>query len=276
MTTTPVIPNYPEFAPDWERETAAQPDAARSAILGASVEHEDLVLTASDGNQFAALQAMASDPTGPAVVILPDVRGLHPFYEELALRFADAGYDAIAMDYFGRSAGIGKRPDGFEFMPHVAQCTVAGVSADVQTCVDRLRSREGFAERAVFTLGFCFGGSNSWIMAQTVNGIAGVAGMYGNPTRPQRDGSDSVIARVQDFRVPLLGLMGGADQGITEEDIAQFDAALTKVGIEHKLVTYPGAPHSFFDRHYEAHPDAAEDAWKRVVDFMQGGNYWAS
>ncbi|MDP2327755.1 MAG: dienelactone hydrolase family protein [Dehalococcoidia bacterium] len=245
-------------------------------ISGGAVAHEDLVLTASDGNRFAAFAATASEPAGPAIVILPDVRGLHPFYEELALRFANVGFDAIAFDYFGRTAGVAKRPEGFEFMPHVAQCTVAGVSADVQACVDRLRSRAGQESRLVFTMGFCFGGSNSWIMAQTVNGLAGVVGLYGNPTRPQRDGSEPVIARVQDFRVPLLGLLGGADQGITAEDIAKFDEALTAAGVEHKLVTYPGAPHSFFDRRWEEHPEAAEDAWKRVVDFMQDGNYWAS
>lgn len=138
-------------------------------IGGGAVEHEDLELVASDGNHFAAFAARASEPAGPAVVILPDIRGLHRFYEELALRFADVGYDAIAFDYFGRSAGVGKRPDGFEFMPHVAQCTVKGITADVQRCVDLLRSRPGYEERNVFTLGFCFGGSNSWIMAQTVN-----------------------------------------------------------------------------------------------------------
>ncbi len=252
-----------------------QTDGARR-LRGGAVDHEDAVLTASDGNRFAAVTARASDPAGPAIVILPDVRGLHPFYEELALRFANVDFDAVAFDYFGRTAGVAKRPEGFDFMPHVAQCTVAGVSADVQACVDLLRSRPGFEERPVFTLGFCFGGSNSWIMAQTVRGIAGVVGMYGSPTRQQRDGSDPVIARVQDFRVPLLGLMGGDDAGITIEDIDLFDRALTAVGIEHKLVTYPGAPHSFFDRHYEQHPDATEDAWRRVLDFMQDGNYWAS
>src|SRR5688572_5949441 len=88
-----------------EPQAAVGASVERPAILGASVEHEDLLLVASDANRFAAFQAVASDPVGPAVVILPDVRGLHPFYEELALRFANAGYDAIAMDYFGRSAG---------------------------------------------------------------------------------------------------------------------------------------------------------------------------
>ena len=146
----------------------------------------------------------------------------------------------------------------------------------MQACVDWLQQREGHEQRNIFTLGFCFGGSNSWIMAQTVNGITGVVGMYGNPMRPQRDGSESVIERVQDLRARLLGLLGGTDQGFPQEDIEKFDRALTEAGVVHKLVTYPGAPHSFFDRHYEQHPDAVDDSWRRVLDFIQDGNYWAS
>jgi carboxymethylenebutenolidase len=253
-----------------------QDRSGQRALRGAAVEHEDLELVASDGNRFAAFAARASEPNGPAIVVMPDVRGLHPFYEELALRFANEGYDAVAFDYFGRTAGVGKRPEGFDFMPHVAQTTVPGISADVAACVSSLRQRDGFESRATFTIGFCFGGGASWIMAQTVDGLTGVVGMYGSPTRPQRDDSAPVIERVGDFRGRLLGLMGGADQGITAEDIQQFDRALDAVGIEHKLVTYPGAPHSFFDRHFEQHPDAVADAWKRVLDFVQGGAYWAS
>ncbi|MSP23128.1 MAG: dienelactone hydrolase family protein [Dehalococcoidia bacterium] len=255
---------------------SSSPTPTQPQFRGGAVDHEGLELAASDGNRFAAFAAWASEPEEPAIVILPDVRGLHHFYEELALRFAAVGYDAIAFDYFGRTAGVAKRPEGFEFMPHVAQCTVPGISADVQACVDRLRARPGQDARPVFTIGFCFGGGNSWIMAQTVNGIAGVVGMYGSPTRPQRDGSAPVIERVPDFRTPLLGLLGGADQGITAEDIEKFDRALSAAKVEHKLVSYPGAPHSFFDRHFADNVDAVNDSWRRILDFMQSGNYWAS
>ncbi len=252
---------------------------ADASSLSQTNDHElvtkDLELVAADGNHFAAVAAFAVEPEGPAVVILPDVRGLHPFYEELAVRFARVGYDAVAFDYFGRTAGVGKRAEEFPYQDHVAQTTVAGVSADAQACVDHLRAREGQADRNVFTMGFCFGGSNSWIMAQTVSGLAGVVGFYGHPSRPQRDGTESVIDRLQDFRIPLLGLMGGADKGIPPEELAKFDEALVKVGIQYKLVSYPGAPHSFFDRHYEEHPDAVEDAWRRVLDFIWSGSYWA-
>src|SRR5439155_339880 len=120
-------------------------------ISGASVSHDELVLAAADGNRFAAFAATPDDPATTGVVILPDVRGLYRFYEELALRFAERGYAAIAFDYFGRTAGVEKRGDG----------------------------------------------------------------------------------------------------------------------VEHEIVAYDGAPHSFFDRKQEQFADASSDAWRRTLDFIE-------
>ncbi|HVD42846.1 MAG TPA: hypothetical protein VNB58_04015, partial [Gaiellaceae bacterium] len=82
-------------------------------IRGAAVSHEDLVLEAGDGNRFAAFAAAPDEPGDVGGVILPDVRGLYRFYEELALRFAERGISAVALDYFGRTAGAAKRGDDF-------------------------------------------------------------------------------------------------------------------------------------------------------------------
>src|SRR5260221_63056 len=100
------------------------PDDARPPpppIGGAASDHGDMVLTAADGNKFAAYFARAAAPTGAGMVVMPDVRGLHQFYKELAQRFAEAGIDAVAIDYFGRTAGISDRGEGFEVMPHFAK-----------------------------------------------------------------------------------------------------------------------------------------------------------
>src|SRR5438132_9107333 len=86
------------------------------AISGAAVSHDDLVLEAADGNRFAAFAAAPDEPTGAGVLVLPDVRGLYRFYEELALRFAERGIVAVAIDYFGRTAGVAKRGDDFPYM----------------------------------------------------------------------------------------------------------------------------------------------------------------
>src|ERR671937_3223968 len=104
-------------------------------ISGAAVSHHDVVLEARDGNRFAAFLATPEEPAATGVVILPDVRGLYRFYEELALRFAERGYAAVAIDYFGRTAGVGKRGDDFPYMDHVKQTTGDGIDADVAAAV---------------------------------------------------------------------------------------------------------------------------------------------
>src|SRR5205823_6671022 len=135
------------------------------SISGAAVSHDDLVLEAADGNRFAAFAAVTDESSGAGVVVLPDVRGLYRFYEELALRFAERGIAAVAIDYFGRTAGVGKRDDDFPYMQHVAAATPEGIQADVRAAVEYLRSPAGGSCASVFTVGFCFGGRNSWLAA---------------------------------------------------------------------------------------------------------------
>jgi carboxymethylenebutenolidase len=234
-------------------------------IRGAAVSHEDLVLDARDGNRFAAFVATPDEPTEIGIVILPDVRGLYRFYEELALRFAERGMLAVAIDYFGRSAGIGKRGDDFEYMPHVDQTTAEGIEADVRAAVEYVRSR---GSRTVFTIGFCFGGRNSWLSATFGLGLAGAIGFYGRPGAG-RDGTPGPTQRAAEIEAPILALQAGDDQNITAEDNSAFERALEESGVEHELVTYEGAPHSFFDRKQEEYATASEDAWKRVLDFIE-------
>ena len=129
--------------------------AGRAVIAGGAAA-ESLTVTAADGNEFAAALAESPAPSGPGVVILPDVRGLYRFYVELAERFAAAGHHAIAFDYFGRTAGTAERDEDFDYKPHVEQTTIAGVQADLKA------AREALAERTGATLfasvGFCWGG----------------------------------------------------------------------------------------------------------------------
>ena len=233
-------------------------------ISGAAVSHDDLVLEAPDGNRFAAFVAAPEGPFRVGVVILPDVRGLYRFYEELALRFAERGYAAVAFDYFGRTAGIEKRSDDFEYMPHVEQTSVEGVQADVAACVAHLR---GIGCGTIFTVGFCFGGRNSWLAAAAGHGLAGAVGFYGRPG-PGRDGSRGPTQRADDIAAPILALMGGDDPGIPLEDVDAFDDALDRSGVEHEVVVYGGAPHSFFDRKHEEFAAESEDAWNRVLGFI--------
>src|SRR6266540_4249667 len=213
-------------------------------IAGAAVSHEDLVLEAGDGNRFAAFAASPDEPSGTGVVVLPDVRGLYRFYEELALRFAERGYAAVAIDYFGRTAGV--------------------IEADVGAAVEHLRSA---GCRSIFTVGFCMGGRQSWLQAAAGHRLSGAIGFYGRPGLAQ-DGTPGPLQRAGEIEAPILALQAGADEHITAEDNAAFEEALRVAGVEHELVTYEDAPHSFFDRSQEQYAEASEDAWARVLAFV--------
>lgn len=237
-------------------------------VSGASVSHDELVLESADGTRLAAFAASPDEPGGSGVVVLPDVRGLYRFYEELALRFAERGYTAVAIDYFGRTAGGGKRDEDFPFMEHVGQTTSEGIRADIAAAVTHLRSPRGGSCRAVFTVGFCFGGRQSWLAAAGGHGLAGAIGFYGRPGIG-RDGSPGPAQRAAELTVPILGLMGGDDPGIPPAEVSAFESALSSAGVEHELVVYDGAPHSFFDRRYEEFAEASDDAWRRVLSFLE-------
>jgi carboxymethylenebutenolidase len=230
-------------------------------IEGGAVAHEDLVLEAADGNRFAAFAAHPEEPGAKGVVILPDVRGLYRFYEELALRFAERGFPALAIDYFGRTAGVGKRGEDFDYPEHVAQTTPEGIRADVHAAVEHLRG----SAQSIFTVGFCLGGWQSWLAAADGHGLTGAVGFYGQPKERESPGPTQ---RAGDMECPILALQAGDDQNITAEDNAAFERALAEAGVEHELVTYEGAPHSFFDRKQEEFADASTDAWERVLRFI--------
>src|SRR5437762_13955835 len=150
-------------------------------IQGGSTDEDDLILTSADGTRFGAYAARAGTPTGAGVVVIPDPRGLHPFYKELVRRFAETGIDGIAVDYLARTAGMGDRPEGFDFMTHIRQTTPEQVAADVRAGVDYLRSAAGGSVASVFTVGFCFGGAQSSRQSAAQPGLAGAIGFYGRP-----------------------------------------------------------------------------------------------
>jgi len=240
-------------------------------IAGGAVDGALVEIEARDGNRFAAFRARPSSAGRAAVVILPDVRGLHPYYEELALRFAERGIDAIAIDWFGRTAGADRRGEDFEYMPHVTQTTWAGISADIEAAVTTVRGDPGSDDeqpQAVFTLGFCMGGRMSFLAATLGLDLAGVIGLYGTLAGPWRNDAPAPLDLADSFEAPVLGLFGGADQGITADQVAAFDAALGAAGVDHRIVTYPGAPHSFFDRKAAEFAAESEAAWGEALDFI--------
>jgi carboxymethylenebutenolidase len=238
-------------------------------IAGGSTDARDLVLTSADGTRLAAYAARATTPSGAGMVVLPDVRGLHTYYKELTLRFAEHGVDAVAIDFFARTAATADRGEGFDFMAEVPKTQPHTLQADIAAAVAHLRSPAGGSVRALFSVGFCFGGALSYLQAASGLGYAGVIGFYGWPLGlsrwPERPKPIDAAAR---FTCPVLSIYGGADPGIPPSAIQAFDDALAKARVPHETAVYAGAPHSFFDRRETEFADDSADAWRRVREFI--------
>jgi carboxymethylenebutenolidase len=245
----------------------ALPADLRPAPIAGGAGAELLELTSADGTRLSAALAESPESRGAGVVILPDVRGLYTFYSELAERFAEAGHPAIALDYFGRTAGLGPREENFDYTPHVQQLQVPQVQADTSAAIEALRKRTGVS--AVATVGFCLGGFESFLAAADLPPqLSAAVGFYG-VLDGSRFGVAGPLDRAAEIRCPVLGLFGGADEAIPADQVEQFDAKLTEAGVDHEIHVYPGAPHSFFDRRYEEHAEACADAWRRMLGFLE-------
>jgi carboxymethylenebutenolidase len=229
------------------------------------VEHGDFHLTAADGNRLMAHFAYAADPRGVGIVIVPAMRGLGEFYKDLARRFAQLGYDAVAIDYYGRTAGDGPRDETFDFPTHYdlvrEDDARIGTDRDVLAGVDHLRSLSRGGVGSVFTLGFCYGGSVSWRQSALIGGLSGAIGFYGAP--------QYVEEQIASMSAPLLVLVAGDDAFISAEENAAYLDRLRAANVTFRSQVYEGAPHSFFDRRFADNRDACEDAWQQLLGFIE-------
>ena len=226
---------------------------------GEVTERGVLELRAADGNRFSAAYAAPAAPPGVGVVVLPDIRGLHPYYVALAERFAEAGLPAVALDWFGRTAGAaGVREADFDWQTHIPQTTPAGIDADLAAAVAYLRERTR-PDLPVVTVGFCFGGSHSWRQAGGDLDLAGCIGFYGRPAM--------VGDAARRAHLPVLMIIAGADQATPVEDQLELAETMRAAGAEVTTAVYDGAPHSFFDRAHGEWEQACADVWQRVLAF---------
>jgi carboxymethylenebutenolidase len=252
-------------------------------IAGGASDARRITVTSGDGAEFSAFEAHAAQPTGARILILPDVRGLHPYYEELAMRFAEHGIDALSIDYFCRTAGTGPRDADFEYRPHVEQTRWETLSADIRAGFERLRSGGAAADggaagagggkstdgASIFVTGFCMGGRLAFDATTLGLGFAGAIGFYGWPTGAHRSGSPAPAEVADSIECPVLAIFGGADEGIGADARRAFDRALENAGVEYVVRTFDGAPHSFFDRKAEEFAHASDAAWNETLLFIR-------
>jgi carboxymethylenebutenolidase len=238
-------------------------------IAGGALDSGEVILKGADGASFRAFGARPAQSTGAGVLILPDVRGLHQFFEELTLRFAEHGIAALAIDYFGRTAGTGPRPADFDHQAHVAQAKWTDIEGEIRAGIAYLRSEAGGAPRSTFALGFCMGGRLASVSATLGLGLAGVIPFYGWPAAPSRNGTPAPVDVASKIECDVFALYGAEDHAIDAAMRDTFDQALDAAHVHHKTIVYPDAGHSFFDKKSPETAKASAAAWDETLAFIR-------
>jgi carboxymethylenebutenolidase len=219
-------------------------------------EHGPLELEAADGNRFTAYEAIPEKAWRGNLILLPDRRGLHPFYYRLSQGFAAAGFHTVAFDYFGRTAGTTSRDDGFRWDEHGKHLLPEHVQADARAVAARLRAAQ---DAPLMSVGFCMGGAHSWRLAASDLGMAGAIGLYALPRM--------ISDVVDDLNAPIQILVAGGDHVSSVSDYQELARTLDERGKSYDMHVYDGAPHAYFDEHFAEWADACADTWIRMLEF---------
>ena len=243
------------------RLVAADPGDRRRRRLA-----RELVLTAADGNEFAAFLATPEEPAAAGVVILPDVRGLYRFYEELALRFAERGYRRAS-----RSTTSAAPPE-----PRSATTTSSTCRTSSRRPTRPCRPTRAPRSRS------CASSVHLDLHRRLLLRRPRVVGRRRVGPRARRRGRLLRLARrasaagrapsqrvARDRRARSSRCRPATTRTSPPRTTPRSTQALTDAGVEHEIVTYDGAPHSFFDRKQEEFADASDDAWRRMLAFVE-------
>jgi carboxymethylenebutenolidase len=223
-----------------------------------------------------ALRGFSAAPVGngraPAVVLVPDVRGVSDFYRGVARRFADAGYVTLVVDLYSRE-GAPDLPDMDAVFRWIRALPDRRVLADLAAATRHLATRADVRPGAVGIAGFCLGGQYALMAACTVPGLAACVSWYGMLRYAETDAvkPESPLAMAPRLACPYLGLFGADDGLIPPADREELRATLARTGRPFEIVEYPGAGHAFMNetRPDAYRPEAADDSWRRAMAFLE-------
>jgi carboxymethylenebutenolidase len=248
-------------------------------VSAQTITTDDTGLTAGEvkiptrDGEMPAYRAMpdASGPF-PVVLVVQEIFGVHEHIKDICRRLAKVGYFAVAPELYARQGDVSRLKDVQEILTTVvSKVPDAQVMSDLDATVEWVGGTGNADARRVAITGFCWGGRVTWLYcADNPRVRAGVA-WYGRLT-----GQSSALMPknpidiAPSLTVPVLGLYGGADQGIPERSVEEMRAALSKGGSGSELVVYPEAPHGFnADYRPSYRKDAAEDGWQRMLAWFR-------
>jgi carboxymethylenebutenolidase len=226
------------------------------------VKAREVTLTVPTGDSMTAMFAQPDGESRGAVLVINDIFGRVPFYENLTRRLAEAGFTALDPEYFFRQGALAEqtREAAIERRSHLDN---AQALADLDAALNWLREATGFARLG--TIGFCMGGTFVLQLAARRQDLASVCfyGFPGQISAQERAGVNG----------PLLGFWGDQDAGVGMDNVEQLRAELEARGVEHDFTVYPGLGHGFMkasglEPDGEGYEQACE-AWTRTLDFFR-------
>ncbi len=222
------------------------------------------------GEQMPGLLALPQRTPAPAVLIVNDIFGRSPFYENLAQRLAQAGFVGYTPEFFFRLEPLPERT------LEAARARRTGLEErdllrDLNAALAWLAARSEVGSNPVGVIGFCMGGTVVLDFAQRPDVAAAVC-YYGFPAAPRPDGKTS-IDHAAGMRVPLLGFWGDQDAGVGMDNVERLRAALEQAGKPHEFHIYPGVGHGFLAAFLEDATtpgyEAACTSSTRALDFYR-------
>jgi dienelactone hydrolase len=234
------------------------------------VAREEVLIPVGGGESMAALLATPDDGPAPPVLVIPDIFGRSPFYEDLAARVATAGFEALLPEYFHRVGPLPERTREEAFARR-RRLDENGALDDLRAALRWLRERPGYAGRAG-TVGFCMGGTYALHLAASEDDLVSVC-YYGFPAGAVPSGPPAPLDVTDRMSGPILGLWGDQDEGVGMENVAELARRLAERGVDFRHRVYPGIGHGFlarseFDEAHEAY-DAACESWTMALDLWR-------
>ncbi|MBL8831275.1 MAG: dienelactone hydrolase family protein [Rhodospirillales bacterium] len=223
----------------------------------------------NDGKRMPAYYARpAQGQNFATVIVVQEIFGVHEHIKDVCRRLAKIGYLAVAPEYYFRVGDPQKLTDIQAVLRDiVSKIPDAQVMADTDAAVKWAGGRVGKGDtKKLGITGFCWGGRVVWLYAAHNPGLkAGVAwyGVVEGPTNEMR--TSHPLQHAARINAPVLGLYGGADQGIPNDGVDRMRAALRAAGKSSEIHTYPDTPHAFHADYRPSYRKAqAEDGWKRL------------
>jgi len=247
------------------------PDAPSSRSV-APAAREEVRIPLSTGEALPALYAHPA-PAGPGVLIVADIYGRSPFYEDLAGRLAGAGLHPLLPDGFFRQGALAERTREAAFARR-GQLDDLRALADYSAAVDWLRRRPEVTGGRAGTIGFCMGGTFVLNLAAERDDLATVC-YYGFPQGPRMSPNPgpAPVDQVGSVHGPVIGFWGDQDEGVGMDNVAKLVEGLKSHGVDFEHEVYPGLGHGFLaqaltstDHHGHA---GAVGSWDRTLAFYR-------